>query len=156
MSDPATTSKSIGTAQASSIQRAPWRAIVLVVGDALSFLVFVSVGRTSHGEVSGFGALIYVIGTALPFMAAWYAVAPFLGAFRRETTSSVLSMVTYTERAWLCAWPVAMLVRFVADRVQGVELNSGFLTFAAVVLVTNAIFLSVWRGAFAAITARRG
>ena len=152
MSDPVTVTKVVSTDQAP--QSIPWRTVLLVAGDAISFLVFVSVGRSNHGEVSGFSALVYVIGTALPFAAAWFVISPLLGAFRRSATSTFGAMLRRTELAWLCAWPVAMVVRFIADRVQGVALSWDFLAFCVVVLVTNAIFLGVWRGAFALISFR--
>lgn len=154
MSDPATVAKSVRADQAPQTQPIPWRPVLLVVGDAISFLIFAGVGRTNHGETSGPGALLYIAGTALPFAAAWFVVSPFLGAFRRSATSTLGAMLQRTELAWLCAWPVAMIVRFIADRIRGLSLNSGFLTFAVVVLVTNAIFLGVWRGAFALVSAR--
>jgi hypothetical protein len=154
MSDPATIAKSVRTDQTPRTQPIPWRLVILVAGDAISFLIFAGAGRSSHGEASGPSAPLYVVGTALPFVAAWFAVSPFLGAFRRSAAATLGTMLQRTELAWLCAWPVAMLVRFVADRIRGLPLNSGFLTFAAVVLVTNAIFLGVWRGAFALASAR--
>ena len=154
MSDPATVVNSVRTDQASQSRPVPWRTILLVAGDAISFIVFASAGRSSHGEATGFAAPLYVIGTALPFAAAWFVVSPFIGAFRRSATSRLAIMLRTTEIAWVCAWPVAMLVRFVADRVRDLPLNSGFLTFAVVVLVTNAIFLGVWRGVFALASVR--
>ena len=131
------------------------RTVALVAGDVVSFLVFAAVGRGSHGEASGFGAIAQVAVTALPFAVGWFAVSPFVGAFRRRLTDTPLRMLARTELAWLAAWPVAMLLRriFVNDGIA----PSRFLVFALVVLVTNAIILGLWRTAFAGVERlRRG
>lgn len=121
----------------------------LVLGDAVSFLVFASVGRASHSEASGLGALGQVATTAAPFALAWFAAAPFIGAYRRGATAAPRAMLGRTWLAWLAAWPVALLLRWVfTSKVPP-------LSFAIVALLANALFLSVWRGLFALVTSRR-
>ncbi len=154
MSDPATVANSVRAERARQTQSIHWRPVILVVGDAISFLIFASAGRSSHGEATGFSAALYVVGTALPFAASWFVVASVLGAFSRSATATFSKMLLRTELAWVCTWPLAMLVRFLADRVRGLPLNSGFFAFAAVVLITNAIFLGAWRSVFALISSR--
>jgi len=154
MSDPASVASAVCAERARQPRSIPWRPVILVVGDAVSFLIFASAGRSSHGEATGFSAALYVVGTALPFAASWFIVASVLGAFRRSATATFGDMLQRKELAWVCTWPVAMLVRFAADRVRGLPLNSGFFAFAAVVLITNAIFLGAWRGVFALISSR--
>lgn len=154
MSDPTSTAKAVRTGQTMQTRPLSWRLIALIVGDAISFLVFVIVGRTNHGETTGFGAILSIVGTALPFALAWFVVAPFLGAFRSDVTASLSTMLRRTEFAWLCTWPLAVLIRFIVDRFNAVQLEASFLAFAVVVLVTNAVFLGLWRGAFAFITSR--
>lgn len=136
-----------GIAQAE--QRGMGRIVALVVGDAVSFLVFATVGRGTHGEASGLGAGVEIARTALPFALGWFVVSPFVGAFRWRLTSTPLRMLGRTELAWLAAWPIAMLLRrvFVND---GIALRN-FLVFALVVLVTNAVFLGLWRSGFALV-----
>src|SRR5262245_4255057 len=123
-----------------------WRTTALVVGDAVSFLVFSAVGRGSHNEATGFGAFGAVVGTALPFALGWFVVAPFLGAFRRSATDSLGKMLRRTEIAWLCAWPVALLARVAFDSIDSIK-----MPFPIIMLAFNALFLGVWRGAFALI-----
>jgi hypothetical protein len=113
------------------------------------FLLFAGVGRESHQEASGFGALGLVALTALPFALGWFIVAPLLGAFRARATATPGAMLRRTELAWLCAWPATLLLRWAFT--QKVPPWS----FAAIILLANALFLGAWRTLFAWILARR-
>ncbi|HEX9037203.1 MAG TPA: DUF3054 domain-containing protein [Ktedonobacterales bacterium] len=126
-----------------------WRTVALVAGDALAFLVFAGVGRRQHGETSGLGAVGYVAWTALPFALGWFAVSPWLGAYRRRLTNGVKRMLGRTELAWVASYPVAVALRllFVRDALTPAQLA----TFALVILIANALFLGIWRTAFAFI-----
>src|SRR3989440_11576038 len=84
------------------------RIIPLVVGDAIAFLVFAAIGRGSHGEATGLAAIPQIALTAAPFAAAWFIVAPFAGAYRRELTAQPRKMAIRTILAWVLSWPVAM------------------------------------------------
>lgn len=118
--------------------------ILLVIGDILCFLIFVALGRNSHGEASGFGAIPQIIVTALPFLAGWFLVSPFVGAFRHKIMAQPKAMVIRTALSWLLAWPVAMLLR-------GIFVDHGVppLSFALITLVFNMLLLLVWRWPFA-------
>ena len=118
--------------------------ILLVIGDALCFLIFVVLGRSSHNETSGFAAIPQIIITALPFIAGWFLVSPFLGAFRHMILAHPRSMVIRTALAWLLAWPVAMLLR-------GIFVDHGVppLSFSIIVLLFNMLLLLIWRWPFA-------
>ncbi|MGH2389100.1 MAG: DUF3054 domain-containing protein [Chloroflexota bacterium] len=111
-----------------------------ILGDAAAFLLFAGLGRNQHHE-SG-GALMTLV-IAAPFLAAWFAVAGFLGllgnAWLRRGAVGSLKLVGI---AWLIAWPIALLLRAVLQR-RGVTLS-----FALVALIVNAIFLVGWRGAY--------
>jgi hypothetical protein len=124
----------------------PWRTVALVVGDAISFLVFAGAGRTQHGETSGLGALGQVALTALPFALGWFLVSPWVGAYRRQLTDSVRRMLTRTELAWLASYPVALILRIVIAPDHQMP-----WTFALIILIANAIFLGLWRLAFSFI-----
>ncbi len=124
----------------------PWRVAALIVGDTASFLLFAAVGRRTHNEASGLSALWQVVETALPFALGWFAVSPFAGAFRRSKTSRPWRMLARTELAWLVAWPVALLLRWAIAPDHNVPAS-----FAAVILLANAVFLGVWRTVFALI-----
>lgn len=124
----------------------PWRVIALAAGDAASFLLFAAVGRTTHNEASGITALLQVAETALPFALGWFAVAPFAGAFRRSKTTGPVRMLARTELAWVLAWPVTLVLRWAIAPNHNVPFS-----FAMVILLANALFLGLWRTAFALI-----
>ncbi len=135
------TTKKVNRAKVMPYNRA---VIVLVIGDAICFLIFAAIGRSSHGEASGFAAIPQVITTALPFAIAWFLVSPFVGAYRREVVAQPRTMVIRTSLSWLLSWPVALLLR-------GIFVDHGIppYTFAAIVLLFNLVLLLVWRWPFA-------
>ncbi len=120
------------------------RTVGLVVGDAISFLVFAGAGRNQHGESSGLGALGQIAITALPFALGWFLVSPWVGAYRRRLTDTVRRMLTRTELAWIASYPVALVLRVVIAPDHQMP-----WTFALVILLANAVFLGLWRVAFA-------
>jgi hypothetical protein len=136
-------------------QRTQWlsdtqRITFLVIGDAVVFLVFAAIGRRSHGEGSGLGAIMQVVVTAIPFAIGWFLVSPFIGgAFRRGLEGRPGEMARRTALAWLAAWPVSMALRgiFVDHAVPP-------LSFAVITLISNTILLLAWRVPFAFITRR--
>jgi len=150
MADTITTPQPTTTAAPAS----PWRIAALVAGDALSFLVFAGVGRDTHSEATGLAALGQVALTALPFALGWFLVSPWVGAYRRAATTGVRRMLTRTELAWLASYPVALLLRVIIAPDHQMP-----ITFAIVILLANAVFLGVWRSAFALVArliARKG
>ena len=120
------------------------RIATLVVGDALAFLIFAAIGRSSHGEATGLAAIPQIALTATPFAAAWFIVAPFAGAYRRDLTAQPRKMAIRTILAWLLSWPVAMALRgiFVDHAVPP-------LSFALITLIFNTFILLIWRWPFA-------
>ncbi|GAC1407107.1 MAG: DUF3054 domain-containing protein [Ktedonobacteraceae bacterium] len=129
-------------------RRSGWRRItLLVIGDIIVFLVFAAIGRRSHDEAGNvFGIAI----TALPFAAAWFLVAPFVGAFNRGLERNTGKFSLRTLLAWLAAWPVAMVLR-------GVFVDQGVppWTFALITLVSNTILLQAWRVPFSLFFKKR-
>lgn len=139
-------SESSSTPIAQPKKGVPWRVVALAVGDAASFLLFAAVGRKTHDEASGISALLQIAETALPFALGWFAVSPFAGAFRRSKTSGPWRMLARTELAWLLAWPVTLVLRWAIAPDHNVPFS-----FAIVILLANALFLGLWRTAFALI-----
>lgn len=127
-----------------------WPRATLVAGDIASFLVFAGVGRRSHNEASGPGAILQIAATAVPFAAGWFLVSPFAGAFRASLLGAPKRMLAHTERAWLLAWPAALVMRWAFSPDHQIPAS-----FAIVVLISNALFLGVWRTVFAALTRPR-
>jgi hypothetical protein len=122
------------------------RIALLVIGDALVFIIFAVIGMRSH-KVSL--TVPSVLQTAAPFAIGWFLVSPFVGAFRRKITSQPGKMSLRTALAWLIAWPVGLLLRGIFQH----EIPP--ISFAIVTLITNTIFLQLWRVPFAWVT-RRG
>lgn len=127
-----------------------WSRAALVAGDIASFLVFAGVGRRSHNETSGPGAILQIAATAAPFAVGWFLVSPFAGAFRASLIGAPKRMLAQTERAWLLAWPVALVLRWVFSSDHQIPIS-----FAFVVLISNALFLGIWRTLFAVLTRPR-
>jgi len=127
-----------------------WRVAALVVGDLISFLIFAAAGRRSHSEAAGLDAVGQIARTALPFALGWFLVSPFAGAFRRDKTFTPARMLARTELAWLAAWPATLLLRWALADDHQVPLS-----FAAVILIANAVFLGLWRTTFALLARRR-
>lgn len=122
---------------------------LLIIGDAIIFLIFATIGRRSHNEAAGLNALVQIALTALPFAAAWFVVSPFLGAFRRGLEIKPTEMVKRTLLAWVLAWPVAMALR-------GIFVDHGIppWTFAVITLISNTILLLAWRWPLSLIVSR--
>ncbi len=124
------------------------RIIALIIGDFLCFMVFVSLGSNQHGEGVD---LLYSAWLALPFLAAWFLVSPFVGAFKTDIATRPTKMLARIVFSWLATWPVAMLFRWLLVdrlRVPAVPFSS-FLTFAIVALFFNMGLLLLWRWPFA-------
>lgn len=132
-----------------------WRLVGLIVGDACVFLIFAAVGRSSHHEASGLDAFWLVVQTATPFALGWFLVAPFLGVYRESVIIRLRPMLGRTALGWLCAWPVAMLLRWLFTLNDAPLSLGSWVSFSAVVLVANMLFLGIWRGLFA-LVAHRG
>ncbi len=127
------------------------RIINLAIGDALVFLIFAIIGRQSHGEPVGPGALLQTILTAAPFALGWFIVAPFVGAFRPGLEARPRAMAIRTSLAWVLAWPVGLFLRW---------LFSGFtdfppLSFALITLLFNLVVLLIWRWPYALVNSLR-
>jgi hypothetical protein len=130
--------------------------LLLVVGDAVSFLVFAAVGRSSHGEAAGLDALLQVAATAAPFALGWWLVAPFVGAYRMRQEEAQgwaarlpSSFLLRTLLAWVLALPVGLGLR-------ALFLQRGIpLSFAIVTFIANTILLLGWRGVFLWLWRRR-
>jgi hypothetical protein len=139
------TSATIGDISISEEQQksgAP-RIALLAIGDALVFIIFAIIGMRSHKVALTVPSVLQV---AAPFAIGWFVVSPFVGAFRRRITSQPRKMSLRTALAWLLAWPIGLLLRGILDK----EIPP--VSFAIVTLITNTIFLQLWRVPFAWVT----
>jgi hypothetical protein len=141
----ATTEKTNDTKKTGQLRKIPdmQRILTLALGDVFAFLIFATIGRGSHGETTGIAALPEVVVTAAPFAIGWFLVAPFVGAFRRDVVANPRTMAIRTALAWILAWPVGLLLRWLfVGRVPP-------LSFALIVLSFNLAVLLVWRWPYA-------
>lgn len=124
------------------------RTICLVFGDLLCFFIFASLGSTQHGTGT---SLLYFAWVAVPFLAGWFLVSPFLGMFKADLSIQPKKMLIRTMLSWLVAWPVAMLLRWLlVDRLSKNPVSLGsFFSFAIIVLLFNMGLLILWRWPFA-------
>jgi len=122
------------------------RIALLAIGDALVFVIFAIIGMRSHKVSLTVPSVVQV---AAPFAIGWFLVSPFVGVFRRRVTSQPGKMSLRTALAWLIAWPIGLLLRGIIDR------QIPPVSFAIVTLITNTIFLQLWRVPFALFTRRK-
>ena len=124
-----------------------WRTIFLIIGDAVVFLVFAFIGISSHKEAVD---PVKVVTTAAPFALGWFIVAPFMGAFSRKKTAEPGKMALYTVLAWLPSLVLGMTFRGIT-----VDHKVPPLSFMVITLISNTIFLSIWRVPFAWLTGKK-
>jgi len=122
----------------------------LVIGDILVFIIFAIIGDTSHGKLSGLASVLHSIVVALPFIAGWFIVSPFMGMFRRELLTQPRAMAIRTLWVWIPAWVIAMVLR-------GIFFDHGVPApaFMVIALLFNAALLEIWRWPFALNNAAR-
>jgi hypothetical protein len=126
------------------------RTAVLAVGDIVMLLLFAALGRRSHGEAAGFGAVLEVGRTALPFILGWLAAAPLAGAFSPARTTGLAPML----RATLLGWAGGLLVG-AGIRVLMIGRLSP-VSFYVVTFLVALLLLGGWRAVFALVEGRRG
>lgn len=125
------------------------RSLVLLLGDVAVLVLFAVIGRRTHDEAIGLAAVGDVLTTAAPFVLAWVPLAVLLGALRASNTASVTAMVARTAVVWVCALPVAILLR---SLILG---RPSALVFYAVAAGTGLLMLLCWRTLFVLVERRR-
>ena len=113
---------------------------ILVIGDAAAILITTFIGFATHGEAD-VSFLPRMAAAFFPLVTAWFLLAPFLGLFQKEITSSV-KQIWRPILAMVFAAPLAAVLR-------GLILNAPIIPIFAVVLgVTSAFGMLVWRGIY--------
>lgn len=131
--------------------RAAWdprRTLALVVGDAIAFNIVTTIGLFNHGELTGLGRIAEILQIATPFVVSWLAVAPVMGAFRRDVVERPRQVLPRVALSWLVAAPIGL---FLWSLVRQKTVQPAF---AIVMFSTNLIALLGWRGVFAWLSAR--
>ena len=126
----------------------PWRLIALLaLGDACTLIGFAAIGRTSHGATGDLAALGAALQTAMPFVIAWFVVAPFVGMYH-PVVPRPAAAARATLIAVLGAVPLGLLIRAIMLQ------RMIPLSFALVSLATIAAMLVCWRVSVALVAAR--
>lgn len=111
------------------------RRLWLIFGDTLAILVVSLIGFFTHyGEIRGWRWLT----TFFPVLAAWFAIAPWLGVYRMDLADSKRSVWRPALAAFLSA-PMAAWLR-------GIWLNGAISPIFVLVLgLTDALGFLIWR-----------
>jgi hypothetical protein len=118
---------------------------MLAAGDALAFVCFGVIGLISHEKSF---EVAPVARSIVPFVVAWLAIAPFLGAFSEEAVAGRKRLIEVAV-TWAPVGVVALFARaLVFDR----ELINAFFVIA---LVGHGLFLVSWRAVYSQLAARR-
>ena len=116
----------------------------LAIGDLLVFVAFIILGKIEHGIIQ----VEALFRTTLPFAATWFAVSPWLGAYRFSVVSSVRSTVWRVSAIWLVCGIITIGLRaWLTDRTF--QLN-----FALVAIGVQAVLLLGWRVVFVTLVRR--
>lgn len=112
----------------------------LVAGDVFSLAIVTLIGFATHNEAD-LSFLPRMMIVFLPLVFAWFLLAPWLGLFQQEVTSS-LKQLWRPAFAMLFAASLAVIIR-------GLILNAPILPIFAVVLsATSALGMLIWRGVY--------
>ncbi|PZA05829.1 MULTISPECIES: DUF3054 domain-containing protein [unclassified Meiothermus] len=110
---------------------------VLARGDGACIVLFSLLGQAFHGALNGLGAaLIGVLHNAVPILAVWFLLAPFVRTYAHPTWRNLLT-------TWILAVPAGVWLRYMA---LGKPFDQGFLAFLLVTLGVTLAFLLAWRG----------
>ena len=127
-----------------SRQIRPRHIAVVVLGDMAVFLAFVILGQTEHGVIQGRA----FVRTALPFAVVWFAISPWLGAYRASTLYNPRTTAWRITLIWLLCGVVAVLARaLLTDRPLT-------LAFALVAIAVQGMLLVGLRGLFMIVAGR--
>jgi hypothetical protein len=119
---------------------------VLVIGDVITIALVTGIGFATHGTLDTAGSRLLT--TFIPLLLAWFAVAPFLGAYDPECMSEVLQL-------WRPFWAM-ILAAPLASWLRAVWLNAPILWLFVLVLGGfSALGILAWRALYWVIYARR-
>lgn len=124
------------------------RALVLLVGDVLVLLAFISVGLLSH-SIEPWRLPDHTLRTLTPFLLAWLVVAPLVGLYGRRTLTSYRTTASRVTAGWLLASLLGGAIRSTAHFPGGAPLD-----FLLVNIAFGLLFFLPWRLLVAGVTRR--
>ena len=119
---------------------------ILVIGDVTVLALVTGLGFATHGTLSSAGLRLFT--TFIPLLLAWFAVAPFLGAYNVNRVSQPFEL-------WRPIWSM-VLAAPMAAYLRGAWLNAPILPIFVLVLggfSTLAMF--IWRMVFTLVFSKR-
>jgi hypothetical protein len=120
--------------------------LILVGGDILAFALFTLVGFATHGELGSAGTRMLT--TFLPVTAAWFLVAPFMGAYDIER-------MRQSSQLWRPFWSM-FLAGSLAAWMRSAWLNAAILPLFVLVLSgVNALGILAWRALYTLVISRK-
>jgi hypothetical protein len=119
---------------------------VLLIGDVITIALVTGVGFATHGTLGTAGARLLT--TFIPLLIAWFAVAPFLGAYDPERARQA-------PQLWRPFWAM-VLAAPLASWLRAVWLNAPILWLFVLVLGGfSALGILAWRALYVLVIARR-
>jgi hypothetical protein len=116
-------------------------AIPLAVGDVVAILVVLTIGANQHNPTDFLiENPLYLLGIYAPFLIGWVLVAPLVGAYSPGAVESAKASLPLVIRSWVPAALIGLGLRATPIFHGGVQ-----LIFVAVMVVTGAVALAVWR-----------
>lgn len=122
----------------------PW----LIGGDLLMLLIFVAIGRNSHGL--SLTDIKESLPTAASFVAGWFLVTPWFGLFRPEVSRMWQKLVPRLLLAWTIGGSLALVLR--AWLLGRAVIPASFIIVG---LGFSTLFLLSWRLGYSAWVNRR-
>ena len=113
---------------------------ILYIGDAIAIVLLTLMGFASHDELNA-AFLPRMLAMLVPLTLAWFLLAPWLGLFEPEITSS-------PKQLWRPAFAMVFAAPFAAV-LRSLLLNTAILpVFAVVLAATSAFSMLLWRGLY--------
>jgi len=107
--------------------------------DGAALTLFAYIGRATHGNPE---FDLATVGTALPFLVGWFALAPLAGAYTRQAILSQGDSLKKVVPAWLAAAPAGIALR---------ALYKGEVPptpFIVVTMLTTLVIMASWRALY--------
>ncbi len=121
---------------------------MLAGGDAAALVLWVIVGLASHQMQTSW--LWNVLRVSAPFLAGWFAVAPWTGAYQLPERGERMGFMRRSLVTWLLGVALGLLLRAIVFR------DDVPPTFALITLLVTAVFVLGWRATFAWLLYDRG
>lgn len=114
--------------------------LALLIGDVLAFLIFVILGRASHGFSGDW--LINVARIVTPFLIGWFVAAFPLGVYRADLLHQPGTAMFRTVLAWLVGNGIAFALRAYLFQ------NNVTIPFALTSIAFTGLFLLGWHAVY--------